>query len=231
VTKLGLGLTREQRMNYAIQILEQAGFSWEGGNKPTWDAEGESVVPGGRLIMPDGQPVPDINLWAPSAGYDPLRSTFAIWIETWLKEMGIPVTAQLAGFNVLIPKIFTEQDFDMYILGYSLSIFPSHLRDFYSEEQAASGGNNAGGYINPDFEELSQGILTCSTYEECRQVSDEIQRFLSIETPMVALFDTGIIEAYRTASVEYPYEAQLSGLQYTHQFTGGPGLQAAVKVK
>jgi peptide/nickel transport system substrate-binding protein len=43
--------------------------------------------------MPNGQPVPPLNMPAPSAGYDPLRSTFAIWIETWLNEFGIPLNA------------------------------------------------------------------------------------------------------------------------------------------
>jgi peptide/nickel transport system substrate-binding protein len=52
---------------------------------------------------------------------------------------------------------------------------------------------------------------------------------LSTEVPYVVLFDTGIIEPYRSASVEYPYTQVLSGLQYMHQ--GGGTLQAEVNVK
>lgn len=229
VPKLGEGLNREQRMQLAIAILEQAGYTWQGDQKPTWDPNGNSVIPGASLIMPDGTPVPQLELWAPSAGYDPLRTTFAIWIESWLNEMGIPTRAQLAGFNILIPRIFTQQDFDMYILGWSLGIFPSYLRDFYSAEQAAPGGNNAGGYVSEVFEELSFRLLTCETEEECRPISEEIQQLLAIEMPNVVLFDTGIIEAFRSASVEYPYTEQLSGLQYTH--IGGGVLQAGVKTR
>lgn len=217
VPMLGQGMDREARINLAIEILETAGFSWEGDQKPQWDASDLQVIPGGRLVMPDGTPVPALDLWSPSPGYDPLRSTFAIWIESWLNEMGIPVTAQLAGFNVLVPRIFSEQDFDMYILGWSLGIFPDYLVDFFSEEQAALEGNNAGGYINPEFEEASQALLTCESFEECKQISDSLQVMLSTEVPYVLLFDTGIIEAYRAASVQYPYTEQLSGLQYTHQ--------------
>jgi ABC-type transport system substrate-binding protein len=229
VPKLGQGLSREQRVNYATAILEQAGYTWEGDVKPTYNADDDAVVTGGSLVMPDGTPVPPLTLIAPNAGYDPLRSTFAIWIETWLNEFGIPVTAELAGFNTLIPRIFTEQDFDMYILGWSLSIFPDFLNDFFSEEQAVTDGNNAGGYISPEFEELSQNILTCPTFEECKTYSDQIQQLLATEAPYVVLFDTGIIEAFRSAAVEFPYTEQLSGLQYTHQ-TGGP-LQYEVKVR
>lgn len=229
VPKLGQGLTREQRTNLAVAILQQAGYTWEDGKVPAWDADNRMVVPGGRLIMPDGVPVPPLVLLAPSPGYDPLRSTFAIWIETWLNEFGIPLTAELAGFNVIVPKIFTEQNFDMYILGWSLGLFPSYLRDFFSAEQAVLDGNNAGGYVNPEFEELSQAILTCDAFEACKEISDQIQILLATEVPYVLLFDTGMIEAYRSASVEYPYTEQLSGLQYTHQ--GGGPLQTTVRVK
>jgi ABC-type transport system substrate-binding protein len=229
VPKLGQGLTREERTNLAVAILEQAGFTWEGDVKPTWDPENRQVTQAGQLLMPDGVPVPELNIPAPSLGYDPLRSTFAIWIETWLNEFGIPATAQLAGFNVIVPIIFTEQDFDMYLLGWSLSLFPDFLRDFFSEEQAVLDGNNAGGYINQEFEELSEGILTCETFETCKEFSDQIQLLLATELPYVLLFDTGIIEGYRQASLELPYEETLSGLQYAHQYGGE--LQATVNVK
>lgn len=230
VPKLGQGLNRQQRMNLAIAILEQAGYTFEGDNPPTFDETGNSVVRGGNLIMPDGTPVPQLTMIAPSAGYDPLRSTFAIWIETWLNEFGIPMTAELSGFNVLVPQIFTEQDFDMYILGWSLGIFPDFLRDFFAEEQAVVDGNNAGGYVNPEFEELANNILTCTSFEECKTHSDAIQQLLSTELPYVVLFDTGIIEAFRSAAIEFPYTEQLSGLQYTHQGVDN-SLQVGVLVR
>jgi peptide/nickel transport system substrate-binding protein len=224
---IGEGLTREQRVNYAITILETAGFSWEG-EKPAWDPDNLQVVPGGTLLLPDGTPVPELNLYAPSAGYDPLRSTFAIWIETWLNEVGIPLRANLQGFNVLVPRIFTEQDFDMYILGWSLGVFPAYLNDFFDSDQAVTDGNNAGGYNNPEFDALGDRMLECRGYELCKEAADEVQMLLSSEVPYVVLFDTGIIEAYRSASVEFPYTEQLSGLQYTH---GNGVLQGEVNVK
>jgi len=229
VPKIGQGLTREQRTNLARAILEQAGFTWEGGVAPTWDADNRQVTQAGRLLMPDGTPVPALNMPAPSPGYDPLRSTFAIWIETWLNEFGIPLTAQLAGFNVIVPIIFTEQDFDMYILGWSLGITPDFLYDFFAVEQAVEDGNNAGGYANPEFEETSSKLLTCENFDECKALSDKAQAILAEEVPYVLLFDTGIIEAIRSASVEYPFTTGLSGLQYFHQLGGD--LQNTVNVK
>ena len=228
VSKLGQGLTREERTNLAVAILEQAGYTWESGETPYWDPDNRQVVSAGHLIMPNGTPVPALTMPAPSPGYDPLRSTFAIWIETWLNEFGVPLEANLAGFNVIVPIIFTEQDFDMYILGWSLDIFPTSLFDFFSEEQAAQDGNNAGGYINPEFEASAGALLTCETLEECREEAFKAQAILSEELPYVVLFDTGIIEAYRSASIEFPYTEALSGLQYFHS---NSILPAEVKTK
>jgi peptide/nickel transport system substrate-binding protein len=49
---------------------------------------------------------------------------------------------------------------------------------------------------------------------------------LGTEVPYVVLFDTGIIEAYRSASVEFPFTDTLSGLQY-----GGHSVKTLVQLK
>lgn len=221
----GTPMTREERVQKAIEILEAAGYKWEGNKKPTWDAENRQVTPGGRLLMPDGKPVPEMELLAPSAGYDPLRATFAIWIEKWLNEFGIPLKANLTGFNIIVTKVFDEQDFDMWMLGWSLGIFPDFLRDFFHSERSGLGDFNAGGYSNPEFDKLADEIKVCDTYESCKKIADQIQKILAEELPYVVLFDTGIMEAYRAAEVEYPYTDTLGGLQYVS------GLPSLVHVK
>lgn len=228
--KIGFGLTREQRITYAVQILLDAGYTWEGGSAPYWDADNQIAVVTGNLIMPDGVTVPPLEMWAPSEGYDYMRYTFAINIEAWLNDVGIPVIAKPAGFNVLIPRIFTEQNFDMYILGWSLGIFPSFLNDFWTTEQAVPDGNNAGGYSNPEFDALAYKLLTCETYEACKEIDNQAQDMLATELPYVLLFDTGITEAFRNDFLEFPFTESLSGLQFAH---GGPfsTMQSEVHVK
>ncbi|RPI21061.1 MAG: ABC transporter substrate-binding protein, partial [Chloroflexota bacterium] len=65
VLNLGQGLGRQDRLALAIAILEQAGYTWENDEKPTFDVEGNSVIAGGGLIMPDGTPDPEHQIWAP----------------------------------------------------------------------------------------------------------------------------------------------------------------------
>jgi ABC-type transport system substrate-binding protein len=220
----GTGMTREERVTTAIDILTKAGYTWEGGVKPAWDAKNKLVIPGGALLMPDGKPVKTLELLAPTYSYDPMRSTFAIWIETWCNEMGIPVKAKLSGFNVIIQKVFSEQDFDIYILGYSVGIFPSYLRDFWHSDQAVLDGNNAGGYISQEFDALSDQLLTCDTMAACQGIANQVQQLVATDVPWIALFDTGIYEAY-TKNLTFPYTSTIGGLQIIY------GLPAAVKVK
>jgi ABC-type transport system substrate-binding protein len=221
----GTSMTSEERLNAAVAILEAAGYTWEGDAKPVWDPDNRQVTRGGRLIMPDGTPVPEIEMLAPSAGYDPLRSTFAIWIEQYANDMGIPLKANLTGFNIIVGKVFDEQDFDMWILGWSLTIFPDYLRDFFHTDRAVLGDNNAGGYSNPEFDQLSDAIKSCKALEECKGIADNIQKILADELPYIVLFDTGIVEFYRSAAVEYPYTDTLSGLQFVS------GLPSSVVIK
>ena len=80
VPYIGRGLTRAERIQSAVDLLKGAGFSWE--TEPRLSEDGQFVEqPGEGLMMPDGQQVPEMEELASTAGYDPLRSTFAIWIE------------------------------------------------------------------------------------------------------------------------------------------------------
>jgi ABC-type transport system substrate-binding protein len=228
IPKLGQGLSRAQRTSLAKSILQQAGYAWEDGIEPTWDPEGRYVVPAGRLLMPDGRPVPALDLLSPGPGYDPLRSTYAIWIESWLNEFGIPLQAELAGFNELLPRIFVDQKFDMFILGWSLWEVPDYLYVFFAEEYAVSDGDNAGGYINPEYDALAVQLLTCETHRACKEISDQAQMILATEMPYVLLYTSGIIDAYRSDRVEYPYTEVLDGLTGAH---GGGTMHNFVIVK
>ncbi len=229
VPMIGKGLKTEERVNKAVELLEKAGYKWEGGKKPAWDKDAVQVKRGGRLIMPDGQPVPNLNLIAPSAGYDPLRSTFAIWVERYANDLGIPLKAELIGFNELITRVYQDPDYqknlDMYILGWSLDVFPSSLRNFHYSKLAGPGDNNAGGYNNPEFDKLADTLSDCQTLDECKKAAFKLQEMLAVELPYIVLFDTGIIETYRS-NLQFPYVETLSGLQFRQ---GMPNAVAVTK--
>ncbi len=220
VPKLGEGLTREERINEALTVMKDAGFTWE--VEPVWDADGAAVNPrGSGLKDPDGNPVPTIRLSAPSAGYDPLRSTFAIWIGEWLNEFGIPVDVQLFGFNLLADKIFEEQDIDMWILGWGLTPFADHMASFFSCDETELGGFNAGGYCSDEFQALIDEFNVETDLDKALESVFQQQELLAEDLPYVILFTTPIVEAYRSSAIQFPYTENLDGLQTTGSDTDG----------
>jgi ABC-type transport system substrate-binding protein len=215
----GTPMSREERVSEAISILEAAGYSFEGGTKPTWDADNRQVVAGGRLLMPDGQPIPELSILAPSAGYDPLRSTFAQWIGQWLNEFGIPTNVELTGFNVITDRLNQPDSFDMWILGWSLTLFPDYMRDFFHSETAKPGDLNYGAFSSPEYDALSDQLKTCTELDQCQQIAVQTQEALAEELPYVLLFDTGIVEVYNSDILEYPFTESLGGLQFSQGLT------------
>ncbi len=212
VPLLGKGLSRGDRIAQAVALLKGAGFTWQ--TEPKMSQDGKFVeVEGKGLKMPNGQPVPSLEILAPSAGYDPLRSTFAIWIERWLNEVGIPAKARLTGFNVIVETIKDPQRFDIWILGWSLTQFPDYLEAFFHSRHAVGDGLNKGGYFNPEFDKLAEELLTETDLNEARKKAFKMQEFLADDLPYVVLFTTPVLETYRTDRLKFPYTQTLNGLQ------------------
>lgn len=212
VPMIGRGMTRAERVERAVELLKGAGFTWE--VEPRMSEDGAFMEQRGEgLRMPNGEPVPSMSLMAPSAGYDPLRSTFAIWIERWMNEVGIPLRADLTGFNLIVEKVFNQQDFDMWILGWGLTLFPDYLESFFHSRYSGLEGRNAGGYSNPEFDRLADGFLAETEVEAAQQQVFQMQQFLAEELPYVVLFTTPIVETFRSDRIEFPYTDILGGLQ------------------
>ena len=209
---IGKGLSRGERVAQAVELLKGAGFIWE--TEPRVSEDGRFIEQAGEgLKMPNGEPVPAMEVLAPSPGYDPLRSTFAIWIERWLNEVGIPLRADLTGFNLIVDKVFNQQEFDMWILGWGLSLYPDYLEAFFHSRHSDLEGHNAGGYNNPEFDQLADDLLAETELAPARRQVFQMQAFLADELPYVTLFTTPMVEAYRSDRIEYPYTDSLGGLQ------------------
>ena len=220
VPQLGIGLSREERVNQVVELLKGAGFTW--GVEPKWDADLRAVAPKGEgLTMPNGKAVPALELLSPSAGYDPMRSTYAIWIEQWLNEVGIPLKANLTGFNVIVPKVFDEQKFDMWILGWGLTVFPDYLHGFFSSANADLGENNAGGFTNEEFDAQAELLIKETDINKARDIAFRLQEILADEVPYVVLFTTQILEPVR-ANVKFAFDQVMDGVQNYFQSMNGP---------
>jgi peptide/nickel transport system substrate-binding protein len=205
-----------ERLNRAVELLKEGGFTWQ--TEPSYNEEEGFVEPGQQLRMPNGQPVPELEILAPPAGYDPLRATYAIWVERWAQELGIPARANPTGFNVIIDRVYTQVEFDMFILGWSLGnpAMPTFYESFWHSrhDTKETGGNNAPGFQNQQFDELADRFLAARDEEEAKEIVWQMEEILADELPYVVLFDTPILEFYRSASLHFPFEQTLGGLQF-----------------
>jgi ABC-type transport system substrate-binding protein len=224
----GKGLTRQERLEQAMELLKSAGFGWD--VEPSWDEEQEVVVPGSTLKDPDGNELAEIELLTPSADYDPMRATAAIWIAQWMNEVGIPVQANPTGFNTIISSVFEpdletgEIEFDWYILGWSLGnpALPTFHESFFAcANDARAGGFNTSGYCSEELDAAAAGLNASKTLDEGRQYVHEMDNILAEDVPYVTLFTVPILEFYAKARVAYPFTETLDGLQ---NLNGMPGL-------
>ncbi|MCI0440934.1 MAG: ABC transporter substrate-binding protein, partial [Chloroflexi bacterium] len=217
VPKVGQGLSLTDRVNQAVQLLKDAGFTYD--VEPQVAANGLYVeVRGKGLKMADGTPVPQMTIMAPASAYDPLRTTFSIWIDRWLNDIGIPASVELMPNNSIAGALFSEtaaQDVDMWILGWSLRLFPDYLYDYFHSGNATDGSFlNWGGYSNPQFDQLSAELLTVADIDQARSKIFELQEFLAEDMPYVVLFSPPMFEAYRPSKIQFPYTSALGGIQF-----------------
>jgi peptide/nickel transport system substrate-binding protein len=211
------GLEDNERRQIAIDLLTEAGYSWE--TEPAIGEDG-TFTAGAGLIDPDGNPVEQMELVAPTASYDPLRATFSNYISGVAQEMGIPIVTIPTDFNKIVADVFAlEEDntytsnFDMFILGYSLgnAAFPTFHCSFFCT--APRGDSNNTQYSSEDFDAAAATFDAAQTEEEAMEAMWEMERLIAQDKPHVPLFDTGILEFYSNR-VEYPYTETLSGLQF-----------------
>ncbi|MBN1179240.1 MAG: ABC transporter substrate-binding protein [Anaerolineae bacterium] len=208
-----VGMTREERINAAVEVLSAAGWTWE--QEPVWDADLQDVVPGVGLTMPNGEPCPELTILGPGPAYDPLRATFNQWISEWGRELGVPVESELTGFNTILGPVFIEANFDMYILGWSLGnvAFPTYFESFWHSrnDTAITGSNNTPGLNDPVYDAMCDEFMNTNDLERARELVFEMQVYLADMRPYIPLYYKQVHDVARD-NIIFPYTEVLSGI-------------------
>lgn len=216
----------EARLHAAVMALMADGFSWPEGQAP--DFRDNAIVPGSNIML-DGAPMTEeLTILAPGPGYDPLRATFSLFVAQALKDLGFNATAYPTDFNVIVNTVFVpndagELDFDMYMLGWSLGspALPTYHESFFAgkNDTLVNDGNNNMGFNDPAFNALVEEFNKATTFEAAYDIMWQMEDILFDLKPYIVLFDTGIIEAYRSASITFPFTDTLSGIQFGNGFS------------
>ena len=216
----------EARLHAAVTALKANGFTYPAGQEP--DFIDNAIVPGSGIML-NGETVQHLEILAPGPGYDPLRATYSLIIAQSLNDLGFDTDAFPTDFNVLVQKVYVpdangELVFDMFLLGWSLGgpAFPTYHESFFAgkNDVLVNDGNNAPGFNDPDFNALVEDFNQATTQADAKAIMWEMERILFEKKPYILLFDTGILEAYRSASVTFPFTETLSGLQLGNGFSG-----------
>ena len=206
------GLTEQERMEWAVNRLKEAGYTWD--VEPSWnEARGGSIEWGEGLMMPDGEYVPELLLLAPSPGYDPLRATAGVLIEQWAGMIGFPIRAKLTNFNnILNETLGGGANYDMVIAGWGLTQFPDHMCDFFLVEFGTETFAFTG-YSSDRLLELCTEFKSTSDLDRAQELGYEMQTILATELPYLFLFDTPVQDAYNISNIAYPYTDLLGGIE------------------
>jgi peptide/nickel transport system substrate-binding protein len=209
------GLEDAERQQIAIDLLTDAGYTWQ--TTPEV-AEDGTFTAGVGLKGPDGELVGQLEMITPTASYDPLRAQFASYISGVAQQMGIDLVAIPTDFTKIVSDVFALDDennytspFDMFILGYSLgnAAFPTFHCSFF----CTGGDSNNTQYSSEEYDAFAATFDEAQTQEEAYEAMWEMERLIAKDKPHVPLFDTGILEFYNNR-VQYPFTETLSGLQF-----------------
>jgi peptide/nickel transport system substrate-binding protein len=198
VQRYGEGLSREERVRKAHEMLCKAGYTWE---VPPVDGSGK-VVKGEGLRLPGGQPMEKFTILTPPADYDPHRAMSGMMIQEWLRAMGMPAFSKPMAFGSLIQQVKTRRDFDSFILGYGkLSLDPDYVRYFFHSRYDKKRGYDMSGYKNPDFERIADESADTMDREKRRALIRDMQKIIVLDVPYIPLYNPKLVEAVRKDNV------------------------------
>ncbi len=202
----------EKRLTRAVEVLEDAGYTWE--TPPAIDEEGEPV-PGEGLTV-DGAPTPTLTILTPGDAYDPARALYARAIADTLGILGFETRPVETDFDTVVDLAFTPDDegdlhYDMYLLGWTLG--NPALPGFYGALFSTEGSMNNTGYASEAFETAYATFVRASDVESAREALWEMEAILSADLPYLPLYSSEIVEVYRADRVLFDVDPGLGGVQ------------------
>ncbi len=149
--------------------------------------------------------VPPIELITTTEAYDPIRYEAAYIIADAWRELGLEVTVRPTEFRTALDRLYSQQDFDAVILGWSGRVDrldPQFFLATLDSRQSGLGGNNPGGYSNPDYDALYDAQSREFDSDTRRDLVREMQELYMPDAPVVVLFHRDEVVAYNNTRFE-----------------------------
>lgn len=149
--------------------------------------------------------VPAIEIITTTESYDPIRYEAAFIIAEAWESLGLEVIVRPTEFSTALERFYSQQDFDVTILGWSGRVDrldPQHYLGTLDGAQSGPGGNNPGGYQNPDYDRLFAAQSQEFDAETRRDLVWEMQDLYMPEVPVVILFHRDEVVAYNDTTFD-----------------------------
>jgi len=189
------GLSENAHLTEAIGLLKQEGYSWE--------SEPAQGVHGRVLKTPGGSVLPNFTLLTPQQ--DPMRNVAAAYIAQQAEILGLTIDVKVTDSDDLFYAVYGSGDYDMALLGWHLSAYPSFLCEWFLAD-----GQNPFAYIGSSLLSACEAWSQTSDLEVARQYAFEVQSILAQDLPLIPLYGSVRYEAYR--NVRYPFPEVVDGL-------------------
>lgn len=217
-------LSPEERLDFAMQILEDAGWSWR--TAPFWDAASKQIIPGDELRTPDGAPMPEASFIFPIPEDDMLMAAFGQEIADLLVALGVPLLPESLSQDAIVNRaLIAGGSFDLYLLDWRFPLYPGYLCAlFYSENDTLlTGGYNTTGYDNPAFDSRCDRFLEETDAQLAQEQAHQLQVILADDRPYIPLFHPQGMDMIRENLI-LPFLPDLDGI------AGAGGMQTDARV-
>jgi ABC-type transport system substrate-binding protein len=151
----------------------------------------------------EGGQIVSATILTPPKDYDPVRADAGIMISKNLKAAGVNINSAPTSFDTIVARGLTygQVDYDIYVLGWSLGIFPeTYICSFFCTNQDVQtnvAGSNSAGYANAQVDSLiNQLTYTVDTTQRVKLMQD-VEGIVTAAIPWNVLYYRKNLNAYR----------------------------------
>ncbi len=168
------------------------------------DPQGDCQLSGAGCRSLPGKGTQKIDILTPQADYDPIRANAGTLIATSLRQLGLNVVSAPTAFGQIVTRVFDQQDFDMWILGWSLSgfIVPSYIDSFYHSRNVDLLEDNAEGYINTTLDDVIDAAVGAASPAEAVRLWKYAQGIINNDMPTDTLYFRTNIFGFRQDRID-----------------------------
>ncbi|MEM0352556.1 MAG: ABC transporter substrate-binding protein [Sulfolobales archaeon] len=168
----------------ANEILDEIGFTDKDGDGWRDGPNGEQVV---------------IEIYSPTAGYDPIRARAAEFIKSDLEKIKIKAVVYYYEWAALWPLI-REGKVMSWLLGSGWSPDIGWLN--FRFRSRPEGAGNWARYSNPEVDALIVELLSTFDFEKRKELAWKIQEKIALDAPIINLYYRSYPNPYRTDKFE-----------------------------